>query len=219
MPAPHIYYTVAQKSRSQDLVVDIQAVGFTPREYRVAVADDVTNRPQVTLRHKESINPAWAWYVSTPAGTAAPSRGSGSGGSGGGAAPAATRTWNQQGVLWPSTESGPVGTVTIPKVPVGQKVVFIQAIPEDAAMEPVSEIVRFSVLTAWWDSWETYFLCAVVILLYVAVVVFGFYGALSYSGGDDAKKAAAWVSATLGAFPPFILLEAVPIVLGFVGRK
>ena len=205
---PRIHYAISQKKNSQEVTVKIYTLGFVARDFRVAMVEDNPNTPQIKLQFLESLNPSWSSVPATTDPSVPPE------------SPESESLSSSDSMSSSESSSSPTvsmpylsqGTVTIKSVWPGRRIIFIQAIPA-TGLAPITEIAHFTVRWAFLYSWEAYLILSVSIIVFVALVALGFWGATRVN--DANQKVAAYVCAILGAFPPFVLLEAVPIVLGF----
>ena len=145
-----------------------------------------------TYDDEKQLNPSWTWYSDT--------------------------CDNADGSAGGDNESSQ-GTIKIPNLTTGSKIVYLQAIPCDSSLSIKNEMGNVQI-TSWWRNTTEFFLITTfTILLYAILAVIGLIGALRYQAlekDNSPRLVGNWIAFAFGIFVP--LFQAVPIVNGFTAK-
>lgn len=183
-----LYYKISQKSGTQDVEIELEAVDMSVKEFRVGYIG--SNNAEFYFDPTQNVNPSWNWIVSS------------------------VESCQSSG----STK----GKITIKDLTVGDKILFMQAVPCDPTATNYAErnkMAKFEVKYWWQNTSNILVMTMLAVLLYLLFITAGFIGAyrLQISNEmNDQRKVASWISFGLGVFVP--VLQVVPVALGFTAE-
>tara|TARA_B100001113_G_C21107364_1_gene621517 strand:- start:206 stop:781 length:576 start_codon:yes stop_codon:yes gene_type:complete len=188
----YFVYSIQQPNGTQDLKIEFLTKNFKASEFRVKIIDNNTKLALPTYDDEKQLNPSWTWYSDT--------------------------CDNADGSAGGDNESSK-GTIKIPNLTTGSKIVYLQAIPCDSSLSIKNEMGNVQI-TSWWRNTTEFFLITTfTVLLYAILAVIGLIGALRYQAlekDNSPRLVGNWIAFAFGIFVP--LFQAVPIVNGFTAK-
>jgi len=188
----YFIYSIQQPNGTQDLNIEFLTKNFKASEFRVKIIDNNTKLALPSYDDDKQINPSWAWYSET--------------------------CENSNGSAAGDAESSK-GTIKIPNLTTGSKIIYLQAIPCDSSISIKNEMGNFQITPWWKNTTELFLISTFTILLYAILAVVGLVGALRYQAieqNNSPRLIGNWIAFAFGIFVP--MFQAVPIVNGFTAK-